>query len=437
MMTKSLHAFVVFSLVLAIILALSVAIIAPASMCVVAESQQQRAISYFGNTVTCGKDNGYIPNTSSGWNPLTLFTLPGLIMGLIPDGNPHAGWSLGSFYVEGFSGQTTSSANVYDHKMPVFLKNAGDTVEFGFKLDQNINKLNGNSSLSIADDHKVIQGCWIEDPYIEGDFGKGVLVIVHTDSQGVEKTITYRDFLNGKSVGANTTVQLFEEGDYRVILCYEIYRNTGWNFITDWMDPNGSWFDYRMEAYFSVRNGNAMVYPFDLGGKGELSDKSCTEDGFRVDLANSKYLNLSVKREILNSTATGIIEDVRFNKVVADGAEFTEEGKYTITATNIYTGLSTTKTICVGTNDILRCNTTTGRSVDEIASMLKKGYVIHEDGSLSRDNVVVEPTPITPTVDIVAPKPTAHSFDGWMISTIVFGGLIVVAGVVFLIKRFA
>lgn len=356
-----------------------------------ASAASSEQINYFGTVVPCGKDNGYIPNTTSDWSPWTLLTTPGIIMGLIPDSDPHKGWSLGSFFVSGYSGMTESSLNVYGENMPVYLKNTGDTVSFGFKLDQNINKLNGNSSLKIADDHKVIQDCWVDDPYVQGDFHHGVLIVVHTDYQGNQKITTYRDFLKGKTLGANTQVDLFEEGDYRVILCYEVYKDTGWNWITDWMDPNGSWFAYRMESYFSVRNGNAMVFPFDLGNGAELTNRSYTETGFRVDLAKSRYLKLSVKKENLNAAGTEIIEDTRFNKVVADNSQFTDEGKYTVTVTNVYTNLTTEKIIYVGTNDIMRCNTVTGLSVATINSRLSSGYTINPDGTLKepkKNNIV-------------------------------------------------
>ena len=358
-------------------------------------AQASDQVNYFGTYVPCGKDNGYLPNTSSSWNPWTLLTAPGLIMGLIPDDDPHKGWSLGSFYVKGYSGTTTSNSNFYQKDMPVYLKNAGDTVSFGFKLDQNIDKLNDNKQLSISNDHKVIQDCWVEDPYVKGDLGRGVLIVIHKDWQGKETKTVYKDFLQGKSVGANTEIQLFEEGDYRVVLCYEIYKNTGWNWITDWTDPNGSWFNYRIESYFSVRNGNAMVFPFELQTNSELTNKSCTEKGFRLDLAKSRYLQLSVKKDILNSNGTDIVEDTRFNKVIADGSEFTAEGIYTISVKNIYTGLTTEKIIYVGKNPILRCHTITGLSIYTINDYLRNGYTIDASGNLVAP-IVTTPPPSTP-----------------------------------------
>lgn len=395
-----------------------------------ADSSEQ--INYFGTVLPCGKDNGYKPNTSSSWNPWTLLTLPGTIMGLIPDDDPHKGWSLGSFYVQGYSGMTESNLNSYHQNMPVYLKNAGDVVTFGFKLDQNINKLNGKSSLKIADDKQMIQDCWVEDPYVKGDFHHGILIIVYTDPQGKQTITTYRDFLKGKSVGANTEVQLFQEGDYRVILCYEIYKDTKWNWITDWTDPSGSWFDYRIESYFSVRNGNSMVFPMELESGAELTNKDFTETGFRVDLAKSRYLKLSVKKLNLNQSGTEIIEDTRFNKVIADGTEFTDEGKYIITVENLYTGLTSEKVIYVGTNDIMRCNAVTGLSVSEINTRLSNGYKITPDGTLlepTTANIVDSPNIAPPDID----GNESNNTDIWMIIALVAISIVAICGAAFII----
>ena len=55
-----------------------------------------------------------------------------------------------------------------------------------------------------------------------------------------------------------------------------------------------------------------------------------TENGFRLDLAKSRYLKINLKKEILKDSADGLIEDTRFNGPVQDGAEYTEEGIYHI-----------------------------------------------------------------------------------------------------------
>ena len=402
-------------LVCAILLLLGLSfILSPFVVSASAEEDNTDQIKYFGTAVACGKDNGYRQQA-------------------IKD-DPHKGWTLGSFFVKGFSGVTQSKINAYNKDMPVYLKNAGDTVTFGFKLDQNIDKLNGNKKLKIADDKKVVQDCYVADPYVQGDFHKGVLIIVHTDANGKEKISTYRDFLKGKSVGANTEVQLFEEGDYRVILAYEIYRDDAFNFLRDWANPNGSWFDYKIEEYFSVRNGNCMIYPMDVQSGSELTNKSCSKAGFRVDLAKSNYLQLSVKKENLNSNKTDIVEDIRFNKIVSDGTKFVDEGKYTITAKNVYTNLTTEKVIYVGDNPIMICNATTGLSVPKINGYLQSGYTLSLDGTLKDSTGAVHSNYYANSYVESANGSNAET-NVWMIVAIVSIVVIAVGGIVIVVKK--
>ena len=201
------------------------------------------------------------------------------------------------------------------------------------------------------------------------------------------------------------------------------------------MDPNGSWFAYRMESYFSVRNGNSMVYLFDSSKKSELTNRSYTETGFIVDLAKSRYLQLSVKKENLNKAGTDIVEDVRFNKVIADGTEFTSEGKYTITVKNVYTNLVTEKIIYVGTNDVMRCNTVTGLSISEINEKLISGYTINSDGTLREPQKLsnANSTVILPNneLDEVIRKDT----NVWKVISIITIAIIVVGSGILIIKK--
>ena len=144
-------------------------------------------INYFGTTIPCKKDNGFAPDVekSTFWDKLFeggLITAVGL-----NDNDPHKGWNLGSFYVQGYSGTTKSDLNSYDKTTQVYLKNAGDTVTFGFKLEQDIENLNGNKKLVISDDRKIVKDCWVEDPYFKGDIGRGILIVIHTDFQGNQR----------------------------------------------------------------------------------------------------------------------------------------------------------------------------------------------------------------------------------------------------------
>lgn len=307
-------------------------------------------IQYFGNTVACGKDNGYEPLEKT---PFSIWTdLYGKIV-KFGDNDPHFGWSLGDFYIAGFSSKiVNNSDNCYGQPMTVFLKNAGDQLSFGYQLKQDIDALNGDSSLLISNDHKVVADCYVKDPEYRDDFGRGVLLIEFTDFNGNKKLIPYIDFLSGCQKNANTEVELFEEGDYRVVLCYEVYDKHGINWISDWYAPGASWFNYRTEAYFSVRNSNSMIYLFDRITGSELKSNDHTQNGFRVDLANSKYLQINIKRETCLDNSSEYIEDTRFNAMVSDGYECTMEGKYTITVKNIYTGAETTKIIFIDSSNI-------------------------------------------------------------------------------------
>lgn len=287
---------------------------------------------------------------------------------LIENNDPHYGWKLGDFFVSGYTDEVSEAdGNI------VFLKNVGDKVTLWFKLNQNINALNGKKKLSITEDNEGY------DQYFETakmNFGRGVLIIRYTDHNNIKsEPIIYTNYLEANTaVGVNSKVQLFEEGDYEVALDYEITSDEFIDKISH----------YRIFFKFSVRNGNCMVYPFDVATGSELTNKSITENGFRLDLAKSRYLKINIKRELLEDSADGLVEDTRFNGVAKDGAEYTEEGIYTIAVSNEYTGQLTSKEIYVGTNSILKAYMTTGLSITEINNLVADGATISEDGTIQR-----------------------------------------------------
>jgi len=284
----------------------------------------------------------------------------------------HYGWDLGHFFVSGY---TDEAANA-DGDI-VFLKNVGDKVTLWFKLNENINALRGNEKLSITADTEGYDQ-YFEIPKM--DFRRGTLIIRYTDHNNVftEPTI-YTNYLEANaSVGADTKVQLFEEGDYEVALDYEITSD-------ELIDKIGH---YRIFFKFSVRNGNCMAYPFDVVTGSELTNSSMTENGFRLDLAKSRYLKVNIKREVLKDSADGLVEDTRFNGPAKDGAKYTDEGIYTITVQNEYTNQVTVKKIYVGTNSVLRAYMTTGLSIPEINSLLAQGATIFADGTIQRASTI-------------------------------------------------
>lgn len=306
----------------------------------------------------------------------------------IDKGDIHYGWELGNFFVNGYTDKVVGAdANV------VFLKNVGDKVSLWFNLNQNINRLNGKENLSVTADTEGYDQ-YFETPKM--NFGRGVLIIRHTDHNNMrtEPTI-YTNYLEANAVvGVDTKVQLFEEGDYEVALNYEITSD-------ELIDKIGH---YRIFFKFSVRNGNCMVYPFDLVNGSELTNSSMTENGFRLDLANSRYLKINLKREFLKSSADGLVEDTRSNGPAKDGAKYSDEGIYTITVSNQYTGQFTTKKIYVGTNNILRAYMTTGLSIPEINNLLANGASISEDGTIQLPSVIPTKEPTDSNVeDSIAP----------------------------------
>lgn len=314
--------------------------------------------------------------------------------GSIDKDDPHYGWNLGNFFVSGYTDEIAESdGNV------VFLKNVGDKVTLWFNLGQNINALNGKDNLSITADTEGY------DQYFETsrmNFGRGVLIIRYTDHNNVQGEPTiYTNYLEANAtVGADTKVQLFEEGDYEVALDYQITDDQLIDQISH----------YRIFFKFSVRNGNCMVYPFDVVTGSELTNSSMTENGFRLDLAKSRYLKVNIKREVLKDSADGLVEDTRFNGPAKDGAQYADEGIYTITVTNEYTGQFTVKKIYVGTNNVLRAHMTTGLSIPEINNLVAQGATISDDGTIQLAS-------ITPATDATKPTdatqaPTDKPADG-------------------------
>jgi len=310
---------------------------------------------YLGTLFNAGKDTGYSEDND------------------INEDDPHFGWKLGDFHISGYTRITDKDAD-----NPVFLKNVGDTVTLWFLLRQDIDSLNDTDNLYVNDDKNGF------DKYFgveKTDFGRGTLIIRHTDYQNnAEAPVIYTDYLTDKiTPDKDFEVELFEEGDYEVALNYEIAETKldilGWK-------PLPKYRNYRIYFQFSVRNGNSMVFPRDVITKEELTNTSITENGFYLDFANTKYLDIDIKKEILKEGADGLIEDIRFNRPAKDGEVYKEEGIYTITATNNYTSQKTTKVIYIGTNNILKAVVTSGFSVNEIMQQIDKGAQVTEDGTI-------------------------------------------------------
>ncbi len=304
-----------------------------------------------GQVYNTGKDNGYSKNKP------------------IDDKDPHYDWKLGDFYVAGHTRHMIDKdGNI------IFLKNVGDEVKLMFDLQQDINALNGNDKLHICEDKNGFEKRY---GIKKSNLKKGTLIIKYTDYQNnSEEPQIHIDYLAAKnSEEADTEVMLCQEGDYEVSLLYEI-QNDGFIFFD-------SYYNYRIDFKFSVRNGNTMVFPFDAVTGEELTNSVFTENGFYIDLANSKYLNVDIKKEVLNEGVDGLVEDTRFNRPAKDGEKFTEEGIYTITVTNQYTNVITEKKIYVGVNNVLKAHVVTGLPIAEIRNKISDGKTsIDENGNL-------------------------------------------------------
>lgn len=317
-----------------------------------------------GSVVNTKVDNGY-----SGSDPLNI-------------NDPHYGWKIGEFFVSGYTRDTKD-----DDRTPVFLKNVGDQITLWFNLKQDIDRLNGSDILSINEDSNGY------DQYFQTaktNMGRGTLIIRYTDEKGVKhEPEIYTNYLAANAItSADTVVKLFEEGDYEVALDYEI-KKTPRKVGSVEVVPEFS--NYRIFFTFKVRNGNCMVYPFDLTNGAELTDEAITPNGFRLDMAKSRYLNIDVTRAVVTIGANGYAEDIRFNRPAKDGDQYTDEGIYTFSVKNLYTGESTTKKIYVGDTGYMRALSLNKMTVSDLNYQVNQGGVIEEDGTITLPSAPTEP----------------------------------------------
>lgn len=308
-----------------------------------------------GQKINTGKDNGYSGNNA------------------IDKDDPHYGWNLGTFVVNGYTRETSSNGT------SVFLKNVGDKVTLWFTLTQDINNLNGKSALTISEDTNGY------DQYFEitqTNFKCGTLIIRYTDYEGnAHDPVIYTDFLAANTTtGADTRVQLFEEGDYEISLDYEIKNNPR---QVGPVSVIPTYTNYKIFFSFSIRNGNCMVYPFDTVTGVELSDRAITSNGFKLDMARSRYLTIDVTRTVLNVGVDGqLTEDVRFNRPAKDNDAYIDDGIYMFTVKNLYTGETTTKTIYVGTDKYFLALSKNLLTVDDLNEKIMQNATINDDGTI-------------------------------------------------------
>lgn len=318
-----------------------------------------------------GKKYIYYAGTKDG-NSYTVRTKKNDYVGSagISDKDPHYGWNLGEFCLSGYT-------DIGDSK-DIYLKTVGNKIKLSFKLEQDIACLNGNENLIIKNDKKGFDGDFKKQPH---DMGHGELLIKHTNEEGAIKIREYSDYLEAlASPGADTIIQLFEEGDYEVHLDYAITDKDGWDSTTY----------YRTSFKFKIRNGNCMVYIFDAKSGAELNNGDTAENGFRIDTAKSSYPKLTIKKEIMNKTKNGLVEDTRFNRAAMDGEVFTDEGIYTITAHNRFDSSlePAVKTIYIGDDILLKAytkhlDTSEQYTIEQLSTMVNdEGYTITDTGDI-------------------------------------------------------
>lgn len=288
--------------------------------------------------------------------------------------DPHYGWELGNFFVSGYTADTVDKDG-----NPVFLKNLGDQVTLWFNLEQDIDRLNGDDNLTINAD---TSGYDRDFEVKKTNFGKGALIIRKIDYRNkIGTPEIYTNYLEANaSTDADTIVGLFEEGDYEVALDYEI-KNTPRQVGKIDVIPEYS--DYTIRFRFAIRNSNCMLYPFDIETGEELIDNAITPNGFKLDLAKSRYLNVNVQKFAVSKGSNGYVLDERFNRAAKDSDSFDEEGVYVFTVYNEYTKVKTPKTMYVGDSPIIKALAKTGKSIDEINDVLNNGGKIEKDGTLT------------------------------------------------------
>lgn len=343
---------------------------------------------YYHDVYNAGKDSGYSKYYE------------------IDDDDMHYGWKLGKFEVSGFVGNVKDkSTGIY-----TFFKNYNSKMQLDFILEQDINALNGDDSMYVCEDKN---GYDEEFNVPKGDIEHGCLIVSKVDYQNnVTQPIFYGDYLVGVEKDQNTAITLLEEGDYTVVLDYEI-RHDRLHIPLINVDTVPEYGNYRIKFSFSVRNSNCMVFIRDAVTNSDLPDKAIAENGFYVDLANSHYLNIYVKRSTIAANGYSLTEDTRFNAMISEGTIIDKDGLYEITVKNESAKNETVKKVYVGKDPIMKAYIVTGYSLEEIHDFLQNGAIITDTGEIVMPLPTATPTPtpeptVTPTeTPTPSPIPTA------------------------------
>ena len=300
--------------------------------------------------------------------------------------DPHFNMRLGTFVINGYTREVAEDGT------PVFLKSVDDNVTLWFTLSQDIMRLKDQDNLSISEDkngYEIHSNPELSIP--QTNMKRGALIVRHTNNEGHTTVTSYFDFLAANArTTADTKILLREEGDYEISLLYEIEKC---DVQIGSVKVIPSYTNYKINFSFKIRNSNAMVFPFDSATDKELSDKELTPNGFRLELAKSKYLTIDVEYAVINVSKDGTLTtDVRYNRAAKEGTIYSDEGIYTITAKNLYSdGEPTVKTIYVGTNKYFMAMRK-GYSIDSLNSLIRDGAIIEKDGTITMPALPTEET---------------------------------------------
>ena len=336
-----------------------------------------------GETVSAGLDNGYTGSSS------------------IPQKDPHYGWQLGNFSVSGYSEAAEGN---------VFIKSPEDKISLSFFLRQyNVDRLNGDSDLSIESDTVGTDSYFgLAAEY----FGRGALIIRYTDPLGVKQAPqVFPDFLTTLATpGAETQIELLDEGDYEAALDYRI-REDG--FFYD------SLYDYKIFFTFKVRNSGCTVSASSLKDRSELTSQTglsamLTEDGFKLTGLSSGYLDINVTLTQYSETDNGYTKSEVFSRAPSPDEQFTQSGLYTVTAYNPATDPLADDlvdfTVYNGDDLVVIASlneANSALSLDEIAAKVEDGAKISPQGIITEPVKTATTTVETRTVEAAAPEITA------------------------------
>lgn len=119
---------------------------------------------------------------------------------------------------------------------------------------------------------------------------------------------------------------MFEEGDYEVALDYQLHYDKPFVFGS----TTTKTLTYRIFFKFKVRNGDISAFLRDVDTNQFITNANVAEHGFYIDVANSQYLTMSIKREILTDSLDGCVSLKTQNSVVSQKkAGRTQKKEYT------------------------------------------------------------------------------------------------------------